>query len=130
VTDALNQLNLVLAQNETVATLWMQGMGDRASLSDLERERFDALLRAYMHICDTMYYQAQVGAGDNGLWLAEERYLAVILNSPGGRAWFEENTASISAGFLEALHDVIRRQDALLSDELAVRYNKMAVSID
>lgn len=129
-TDALNQLNLTLAQNETVATLWISGMGGRASLSDIERERFDALLRAYMHICDTMYYQAQVGAGDNGLWMAEERYLAVILNSPGGSGWFEENADSISAGFLEALHDVIKRHDASSTDEIAARYNKMAGSID
>lgn len=109
VTDALNQLNLALAENEEVANIWVSGMNDRRSLSDIQRERFDALLRAYMHVCDTMYYQAQVGAGDNGLWKAEERYLAVILTSPGGKEWFEENCFSISANFKSSLLEIIQQ---------------------
>ena len=122
VTDALNQLNLALAENEEVASIWVSGMNDRSSLTDIQRERYDALLRAYMHACDTMYYQAQVGAGDNGLWKAEERYLAVILASPGGKDWFEENSFSISPGFKTALLEIIEQDETSLTDNLAVRY--------
>jgi hypothetical protein len=123
VTDALNQLNLALATDEVVASIWVNGMNDRSSLTDIQRERYDALLRAYMHACDTMYYQAQVGAGDNGLWKAEERYLAVILTSPGGKDWFEENSFSISPGFKTALLEIIEQYETSLTDNLAVRYN-------
>jgi hypothetical protein len=110
ITDALNQLNLDLANNDAVAQLWLAGMDDRASLNDLQRERFDALLRAYMHVCDTMYYQAQVGAGDHGLWKAEETYLNRILTSNGGKSWFEENYSSISTGFRAAIENIIERK--------------------
>ena len=110
ITDALNQLNLDIANNDAVAQIWLAGMDDRASLNDLQRERFDALLRAYMHVCDTMYYQAQVGAGDHGLWKAEETYLNRILTSNGGKSWFEENYSSISTGFRAAIENIIERK--------------------
>ena len=110
ITDALNQLNLDIANNDAVAQIWLAGMDDRASLNDLQRERYDALLRAYMHVCDTMYYQAQVGAGDHGLWKAEETYLNRILTSNGGKSWFEENYASISTGFRAAIEKIIENK--------------------
>jgi len=125
ITDALNQLNLTFAKDPAVAKLWTSGMNDRSSLDGVQLDQYDALMRAYMHICDTMYYQAQVGAGDHGLWKAEERYLGVILNSNGGTAWLEENILSISPGFREALDDIIpryRSSDAEEADPLSVRY--------
>ena len=78
ITDALNQLNLSFAKDPAIVKLWASGMNDRSSLDGVQLDQYDALIRAYMHICDTMYYQAQVGAGDDGLWKAEERYLGVI----------------------------------------------------
>jgi hypothetical protein len=39
VTDALNQLNLALATDEVVASIWVNGMNDRSSLTDIQRER-------------------------------------------------------------------------------------------
>jgi hypothetical protein len=130
ITDALNQLNLTLAADEKIAGIWIGGMNDRSSLTDVQRERYDALLRAYMHACDTMYYQAQVGAGDNGLWKAEERYLALILTSAGGKDWFEENSSSISPGFLSALLNIIQQYELSVTDKLSVRYHKMGASAD
>ena len=125
ITDALNQLNLSFAKDPAVAKLWASGMNDRSSLDGVQLDQYDALIRAYMHICDTMYYQAQVGAGDHGLWKAEERYLGVILNSNGGAAWLEENSLSISPDFRKALDDIIpryRSSEAEETDALSLRY--------
>jgi len=122
ITDALNQLNLTIANNDTTAQIWVTGMGGRASLNELQRERYDALMRAYMHVCDTMYYQAQVGAGDHGLWQAEQRYIGVILTSNGGKDWFEENYSSISPGFRAAVDDIIQHKTPSETDPLALNY--------
>ena len=125
ITDALNQLNLTLGKDDVVAQIWITGMNDRSSLSDVQREQFDALLRAYMHVCDTMYYQAHVGAGDDGLWKAEERYLNVILTSSGGADWLEENSLSISPDYREAIDDIIQNHRSSESDQpdaLSSRY--------
>ena len=125
ITDALNQLNLSLANNPELAQLWLTGMNDRSSLSGVQLEQFDALIRTYMHVCDTMYYQAQVGAGDDGLWQAEQRYLGAILTSQGGGQWLRENSLSISAGFGSAIEEIVQRYQAAesdLPDRLEVRY--------
>ena len=125
ITDAMNQLNLVLATNHGAATLWHAGMHDRAALDSVQRDQYDALIRAYMHVCDTMYYQAQVGAGDHGLWEAEQRYLRVILSSNGGREWWQENHSSISTDFRRAVEDIMQRHRSAEShrpDALAARY--------
>ncbi len=85
----------------------------------------DALMRTDMHVCDTMYYQAQVGAGDDGLWQAEQRYLGTILTSRGGGQWLHENSLSISAGFGSAIKEIVQRYQAAESDlpgRLEVRY--------
>ena len=125
ITDALNQLNLTLGKDDVVAQIWITGMNDRSSLNEVQREQFDALLRAYMHVCDTMYYQAQVGAGDNGLWEAEKRYLGVILTSNGGKDWLEENSLSISQGYRAAIDTIIQHYQSSETDrpdELSARY--------
>ena len=125
ITDALNQLNLTIATDDQAAQIWLTGMQDRSSLTAIQREKYDALLRAYLHICDTMYYQAQIGAGDDGLWKAEERYLAVILSSNGGKQWLAENSLSISSGFRAAIESILehsQRSGSESFDPMSMRY--------
>ncbi len=122
VTEALNQLNLALATDDSTAKTWRDGMRDRGALDDLQREQYDALLRAYLHVCDTMFYQARVGAGDHGLWKAEERYLGVVLNSEGGKAWWQENCQSVSVDFRRAAEEIARQAAAAGADALGMRY--------
>ena len=118
ITEALNELNFTLATNDSAANIWQSGMKDRAALDDIQRDQFDALLRAYMHVCDTMYYQALVGAGDPGLWKAEERYLGVVLTTKGGNQWWKENYSSISADFRRAVDEIIQRRLSSAPDQL------------
>ena len=122
ITDAMNQINFAIVKDEAVASLWLSGLNDNLFLDEIKREQFNALLRAYMHVCDTMYYQAQVGAGDQDLWKAEERYLGIILNSKGGAAWWDENSSSVSSEFRKALEDIIPRYVSSDTDALGKRY--------
>jgi hypothetical protein len=127
ITDALNGLNFTLATNDSAALLWQSGMKDRAALDDLQRDQYDALVRAYLHVCDTMYYQAQIGAGDHGLWQAEQRYVAIVLTTQGGSEWWQENHQSISADFRDAVEAIIQRNLSSGSDEtdaLAERWSR------
>ena len=117
ITDALNELNFTLATNDSAAQIWQSGMKDRGALNDLQRDQYDALVRAYLHVCDTMYYQAQVGAGDHGLWQAEQRYVAITLTTKGGSEWWQENHQSISADFRNAVEAIIRRHLSSESEE-------------
>ena len=117
ITDALNQLNLRLAGDEEMTRIWKSGMEDRAALAELQRDRFDALMRAYLHVCDTMYYQASLGAGDHGLWQAEERYLGITMTTPGGRDWWAENSRSTSPAFCSAVQEIIQKYQPEIEKE-------------
>ena len=118
ITVSLNELNFTLATNDSAVKIWQSGMKDRAALNDIERDQFDALIRAYMHVCDTMYYQAQVGAGDHGLWKAEQRYVGVVLTTKGGNEWWQENYPSISVDFRRAVDEIIRCRLSSEPDQL------------
>jgi hypothetical protein len=122
ITDALNQVNFALVKDEVVARLWSSGLRDRSSLDEVKIEQFDALFRAYMHVCDTMYYQAQVGAGDQDLWKAEERYLGICLNSNGGASWWAEHSSSVSSDFRNAIEDILPSYASSDSDAMSIRY--------
>lgn len=91
VSSALNEINRLFAENPDLTTIWLAGMRDRQALTEEERWRFDALARAYFHVCETMFVQARFGAGDRGVMRAEESGISVVLASPGVNEWWREN---------------------------------------
>jgi hypothetical protein len=99
VSKALNQINLLLAQNGEMSRLWLSGMRDRHALTPEERWRFDSTLRAYLHVCETMYTQAKLGAGDIGIVVAEENGIKTVFSSVGVREWWAENPFGFSNEF-------------------------------
>jgi hypothetical protein len=99
VSEALNQVNLLWARNSEAASIWLAGMSDRRALTPQDRWRFDAMLRAYLHVCETMYTQADLGAGDHGIVVAEEDGIKTVFSSDGVREWWGENPFGFSPGF-------------------------------
>jgi hypothetical protein len=72
---------------------------NRSSLTEQQRWQIDSILRAYFHVCETMYFQADVGTGDRGIVTAEERGMTTVVTSPGGREWWAENPFGFSTEF-------------------------------
>ena len=101
VSEALNRLNLLWAKNAEVSRIWLSGLHDRAALSAEERWRFDSTVRAYLHVCETMYRQADLGAGDTGIVSAEENGIRFVFSSPSVREWWAENPFGFSVEFRE-----------------------------
>ncbi len=99
VSDALNQINFSFAGNADVTRIFLSGMADRNALTPEERWRFDALCRAYLHVCETMYIQAGLGVGDKSILLAEEEGIRTMFAAPGVRAWWAENPYGFCAEF-------------------------------
>jgi hypothetical protein len=99
ITDSLNHGNIAVAQDEALAQIWVSGCTDRTSLSLVERERFDSLLRAHFHVFDTLYYAANNGVGDRNLLLAEENGFSHLMNLPGVYHWWEDNPYAFSPEF-------------------------------
>jgi hypothetical protein len=99
VSEALNRINLLWARNGEVTRLWVSGMHDRRNLTPEERWRFDSTLRAYLHVCETMYTQANLGAGDTGIVTAEENGIRFVFSSDSVREWWAENPFGFSTEF-------------------------------
>ena len=99
VSEALNQVNLLWARNSEVTRIWLAGLSDRRALTPEDRWRFDAIVRAYLHVCETMYMQAELGAGDSGIVVAEENGIKTVFASGGVREWWAENPFGFSPAF-------------------------------
>ncbi|WP_158913361.1 hypothetical protein [Caulobacter sp. S45] len=99
VSEALNRVNLLWARNGDVARIWLSGMQDRGALTPEDRWRFDSTLRAYLHVCETMYMQATLGAGDSSIVIAEETGIKSVFSSAGVKEWWVENPFGFSPDF-------------------------------
>ncbi len=113
VSEALNRINLLWAENSEVTRIWLLGMGDRGALTPEDRWRFDSMVRAYLHVCETMYTQAGLGAGDRSIVLAEEDGIKAVFSSAGAREWWAENPFGFSPKFrayVEELTVLLRKE--------------------
>ena len=99
VSNSLNELNLTFAANADITKIWIEGMQNRKALSPDEKWRFDSVMRAYMHVCETMFVQAELGTGDDSIRLAEEDGIRTVMASPGSREWWDENPYGFCAEF-------------------------------
>jgi len=107
VSEALNQVNLLWARNSEAARIWLLGMSDRRALTPEDRWRFDSMMRAYLHVCETMYTQAGLGAGHFGIVVAEEGGIKTVFSSDGVREWWAENPFGFSPEFREYVERLI-----------------------
>ena len=91
-------------------------MNDRQAQTAEERWRFDSILRAHLHVCETMYIQADLGAGDRGIMMAEENGIRSIFASQGVREWWAQNPYGFCAEFrayVDKLAASVERTNAL-----------------
>ncbi len=99
VSEALNQINLLWAASGEATRIWLAGTENRQALSPTDRWRFDSTLRAYFHVCETMYAQASIGAGDQGIVVAERNGIRTAFAARGVREWWLENPYGFSPEF-------------------------------
>jgi hypothetical protein len=108
VSEALNRINLLWARNPEVTQIWLAGIKHRDALTPEERWRFDSTVRAYLHVCETMYTQAALGVGDAGIVAAEENGIRSVFSSEGVRQWWAENPFGYSAQFRKYVGTLIK----------------------
>jgi len=108
VSEALNRLNFLWARNGEIARIWLSGLSDRSALTPEERWRFDSMIRAYLHVCETMYTQADLGAGDFGIVMAEENGIKTVFSSESVRDWWVANPFGFSSAFRDYVERLIK----------------------
>jgi hypothetical protein len=112
-TSDLEYYKLLLSDPELEIT-FSQGLVDRASLSDLERRRFDILFDMTMRTFQRDYFFAQDGAIKDSIWQGERKGYTMMLCSPGGRQWWSESVSPNYYGdeFRSYLEGLIREGEA------------------
>ena len=89
VTDSFNQLNSIVAQDESLARIFQLRLQDIEQLDPLERIRFDFFILSACRIFETLFYQSRQGIGEQALWKAEEATMRSLLDNPGIRDWWQ-----------------------------------------
>ena len=108
ISDSMNQINLVIAQNSALSRIWISGVVDRDALPAEDRHQFDMLLLSYFHVFETLHYQASKGAGDGSLVIAEEKSIVALLSMQGVREWWSSNPVAFSSEFRNSTGDLIQ----------------------
>ena len=103
-------MNLLWARNGEATGIWLSGMSDRRALTPEDRWRFDSMLRAYLHVCETMHTQAGLGAGDSGIVVAEEDGIRSVFSSGGVKEWWAENPFGFSPEFRKYVDSLTNRR--------------------
>jgi len=113
VSNALNDINRMFAENADLTKVWLAGMADRQALTPEERWRFDSTMRAYMHVCETMFIQVGLGAGEKSVLRAEEEGIKVAFASPGMRDWWAENPYGFCPEFRSYVAKLVRSAEVV-----------------
>jgi hypothetical protein len=85
-------------------------MRDRRALTEEDRWRFDSMVRAYLHVCETMQKQASLGAGDPGIVAAENDGIRSVFSSASVQEWWAENPFGFSPEFRKHVQKVVEEQ--------------------
>jgi len=102
----------LLVDDSEIQRIFRQGAADRESLSEAERDRFNAWVDMIMRIFQRNYFIAQDGAFKPALWQGEKRGNAWIIQQPGSRQWWDENRIFYSDEFGSFLDGLIREGEA------------------
>ena len=107
-TDSFNALNTLIAHDPSLARIYRVGREGLVNLTEDERVQFDFLFLAAFRVFETIYYQSKVGTLEEQLPQIEESSVALLLGSPGGREWWEENPFAFSPEFRRHVDEQIR----------------------
>jgi hypothetical protein len=78
-----------IAKDESLAKVLREGLIDLPALNDVERLRFSALMTSFVLSFKAAMESHDRGVMDRPTYEAWELHVAVHLNMPGGRTWWE-----------------------------------------
>jgi hypothetical protein len=102
----------LIAQDPEVARIFWAGLRDRASMSEVDRQRFDAMLAMNVNTWNQQYDFARDGLIGTSAWNNIERMGRWFLQQPGGRQWWAEWRFGYEAEFTDFVDGLIREGEA------------------
>jgi hypothetical protein len=92
---------LAILENEKLSELYASGLAAADQLRGLEQMRFDILLSQLLNGFERLHYNAEHGLAESSH--LEEMHITMrrFLDTPGGRAWWQEFNMEYPATFRE-----------------------------
>ena len=106
------EFSKLMIDDPELGPIYRKGLADRDSLSEIERERFDALIDMIMRVFQRNYFVAQDGAFKPALWQGERRGNARVIQQPGSQQWWAEGRQFYGDEFGDFVDGQIREGEA------------------
>jgi hypothetical protein len=110
--EALNAVNGRIIDDPEVARIYHTGCEDRNSLSEPDRQRFDALTAISFGAFDQQYDFFQDDVMSQRAWIRERRAMLYMVQQRGIRQWWTEWGDIYSDEFIEFVNGLIREAEA------------------
>ena len=106
--EGFNRWWSLLIQDPEVAALWRRGL-DGDSLTPEEALRFRSMAMMLFTTLENNFHQLQLGSHNRNTLEISRSSWTRLLNSPGGRAWWErEARRSFTPPFVDAVEALLR----------------------
>ena len=87
--EGFNSTNALLASDPELSAIWIKGMSDPTSLTEVESMRFIATTQSYINHFSTVIKYHESGLLPEEEWLSHYHSMHHIFNSPGGK-WLRD----------------------------------------
>jgi hypothetical protein len=84
---------------ETMADITLRGLEGLEGLTEIERYRFDIAISVWLEAIEQAFADSILGAFPKDLLVAYTNRLYILLDRPGGLAWWEQHQAWFSPSF-------------------------------
>ena len=108
--QAMSDINLLVAQDKTTASVWRRGLESPDALDDDELMQFWMLMGQYGNAWMVMYQLHQDGMLPDNQWSVVRNDILGILSSKGGKAFWKMGARAFD-------RDFVRYVNALLESE-------------
>ena len=104
--------NAMTVQDPEVARISLDGFADRASLSDVDRRRFDSMVHLQLKGNWQLFRLYRDGISSHQEWRSCEREMSWAFQQPGQRAYWSEWCGLFEEDFADFVNGLIREGDA------------------
>lgn len=91
VVSGFNEINLIIAADPVLASLFTKGLENPSELSDEEATQFSFLFSSYINQYGRLCILYLKGSFPEDRWETYARELAYLISTPGGAEWKEGN---------------------------------------
>jgi len=90
--------------DEKVADIILRGLEGMDGLTPVEKYRFDMATSIWLEVVEQAFADSKIGSFPDDLLVAYRNRLFIMLDSPGGRDWWEQRQPWFSPSFREEVN--------------------------